>query len=230
MRNEFATFGDPARFAIAVRWAADSEPLAHRPARYGWSMGDLKIIIAGRTITRSRRRSTLQSHASWYLFPIFEWIAHNWVPLLHEEDFAWPEKSSAPALVACRRAMERWIGESDEAGKDIYRNVQAWYRRHALRSSAEGGLSPTSSSAVSLTTSSCRGPPTLRCSRRRAFPTWSSRARRAWPSAMWPARCGRRSRGLLRRTTSRRVPIRKLSKRSRPESSRYAIRRSRRLQ
>lgn len=142
--TEFARFGHPERFAVAVRWSKDSEPRAQRPAGFGWSMGDLTIDVAGRTITRSRRGEGDQSqgYVGWYLLPFFDWLAEGWVDLLHEEDFSWTEKTSAPALVACRRALDRWIGEPDEAGKGAYRDAQAWYRRHALRASAEGGLFP----------------------------------------------------------------------------------------
>lgn len=140
--GEFATFGAPEKFAVKVRWAEDCEPLARRPVRHGWSMGDLEITVAGRTITHIRHGSREQGHVGWYLLPIFEWLATNWAALFHEEDFAWHEKSSAPAVVACHRALELWIGEPDLAGRELYRRVQAWYRRHALRACAEGGLFP----------------------------------------------------------------------------------------
>jgi Zn-dependent peptidase ImmA (M78 family) len=139
---EFATFGAREKFAVRVRWAEDSEPLSRRPARYGWSMGDLEIVVADRTITRSRRGRGEQGHVGWYLLPIFDWLATNWAAIFHEEDFAWREKSSAPAVVACHRALDLWIGESDPIGKEGYRKAQAWYGRHALRACAEGGLLP----------------------------------------------------------------------------------------
>ncbi|MDC7784264.1 ImmA/IrrE family metallo-endopeptidase [Rhodoplanes sp. TEM] len=140
--TEFTRFGDPQRFSIAVRWVRDSEPRERRPADHGWSMGDLRIDVAGRNITQSLQGTQPKAHVGWYLSPLLEWLADNWIPLLHEEDFSWSEKSSAPALVACRRALDRWIGESDETGRATYATVQAWYRRHALRSAAEGGLLP----------------------------------------------------------------------------------------
>lgn len=142
--NDFVRFGRPDRFSLAVRWTEDSEPRARRPAGFGWSMGDLRIDVAGQSITRSRRGEGDQTqwHVGWYLLPFFEWLADGWIQLLHEEDFSWTEKTSAPALVACRRALDRWIGDPDEAGRRAFREVQTWYRRHALRASAEGGLFP----------------------------------------------------------------------------------------
>ncbi len=140
--TEFATFGDPSRFEIAVRWTGDSELRARRPAEYGWSMGDLRITIGDHVVTKSRRGATTQNYIAWYLSPFLSWLAQNWALLLHEEEFAWTEKSAAPAAVACHRAMEDWIAAEDDFGKTRYRAAQGWYRRHALRSVSEGGLFP----------------------------------------------------------------------------------------
>jgi Zn-dependent peptidase ImmA (M78 family) len=140
--SEFAVFGNPERFEIAVRWTRDSEPRSRRPIEHGWSIGDLRLTIAGRVVTKSRRGAVNRDHVAWYLSPFVRWLGENWVHLLHEEDFAWHEKTSAPAAVACRRALDSWIAAQDEGGKSQYRAVQAWYRRHALRSVSEGGLFP----------------------------------------------------------------------------------------
>jgi Zn-dependent peptidase ImmA (M78 family) len=140
--TEFAAFGNPSRFEIAVRWTNDSEPRARRPAEHGWSMGDLRITIGGHVVTKSRRGAATQTHVAWYLSPVLNWLAQNWVLLLHEEDFAWVEKTAAPAAVACHRAMDAWIAVQDERGKAQYRDAQSWYKRHALRSASEGGFFP----------------------------------------------------------------------------------------
>jgi Zn-dependent peptidase ImmA (M78 family) len=140
--GEFAVFGDPARFEIAVRWTSDSEPRARRPAVHGWSIGDLRLTVADKVVTRSRRGAIQQPHIGWYLQPLFHWLASNWIALLHEEDFAWHERSGAPAVMACHRALDRWIGARDIDGRTQYKAIQAWYFRHGVRSAAEGGLFP----------------------------------------------------------------------------------------
>lgn len=140
--SEFAVFGNPARFEIAVGWADDAEPRTRRPAGHGWSMGKVKITVADRELTRSRRGAAEQGHVGWYLAPLFDWIAANWAALLHEEDFAWPERGGAPAVIACHRALDRTIAVTDAAGRATYKATQGWYYRHALRSAAEGGLFP----------------------------------------------------------------------------------------
>ena len=93
-------------------------------------------------ITRSRRGAIQQAHIGWYLLPLFDWLASNWVALFHEEDFAWHERTGAPAVVACHRALDRWIGARDSDGRMRYKEIQAWYFRHGIRSAAEGGLFP----------------------------------------------------------------------------------------
>lgn len=140
--SEFAAFGNPERFEIAVRWTSDAEPRAGRPAAYGWSMGDLRITVANHVLTASRRGKNSQTHVGWYLAPVLDWLASNWAALLHEEDFAWPERSGVPAVIACHRALDRTIGVKDVEGREQYKATQAWYHRHALRSAAEGGLVP----------------------------------------------------------------------------------------
>jgi Zn-dependent peptidase ImmA (M78 family) len=142
MTTEWTTFGTPDLFEVAVRWRGDSEPRIRRPKDYGWSIGDLRIVVGSRNVTSIKRGAASQPYVSWYLFPFLEWLAGNWAALLHEEDFAWPNNTSLPAAVACPNAMERWIGTEDAQERSFYRSAQAWHRRHGLRTSAEGGLFP----------------------------------------------------------------------------------------
>jgi Zn-dependent peptidase ImmA (M78 family) len=142
MKNDHARFGQADKFQIAIAWVEDAEPLARRPSGHGWSMGEIELTVAGVNLTASRLGKDRQSHVGWYLGPMLSWLASNWVSLLHEEDFTWPNKDTAPAVVACRRALDFWIGSKDDDGRQIYCKTQAWYQRHGLRSSAAGGLFP----------------------------------------------------------------------------------------
>lgn len=139
---DFVQFGDSSRFAIALRWVEDSEPRARRPAAHGWSTGDLRLTVGGTVLTRSIQGRRSQDHVGWYLSPLIDWAATNWTQLFHEEDFAWREPTGLPAAVACRKALHAWIDADDPAGRETYRRVQAWYRRHGLRAAVEGGLFP----------------------------------------------------------------------------------------
>ena len=140
--GEFARFGKPGRFEIAVRWRQDSEAPSRRPAAHGWSMGDLQITVAHQVLTQNKRKKNATPFVSWYLSPLFDWLAANWLHLLHEERFAWQERSSWPAAPVCREAMSEFIAADDEGGRQTYGAVQGWYHRHGLRHAAEGGLFP----------------------------------------------------------------------------------------
>jgi Zn-dependent peptidase ImmA (M78 family) len=142
MSSGFKSFGDPPRFQIALRWVEDDAPAQRRPARHGWSMGQLTIMVAGVSLTASTLGDDRQEHVGWYLSPALAWLADNWVSLLHEERFGWPTKDASPAAIACRRALDLWGGSEDETERSNYRAAQVWYMRHGLRSASAGGLFP----------------------------------------------------------------------------------------
>lgn len=141
-KSEYARFGQSDKFEIAIRWIADAEPPARRPFGHGWSMGHVELTVAGVNLTASRLGNERQQYVGWYLAPMFDWLATNWVSLFHEEGFSWPKKDAAPAAIACRRALNFWIGSKDESARKIFREIQAWYSRHGLQSAAVGGLFP----------------------------------------------------------------------------------------
>lgn len=141
--NDWAEFGDKARFEIAVRWAHDPEPRERRPAHGGWSTGELRLTVNHHVLTRNEASGTRSDAVTWYLLPIFEWIAQHWVSLLHEERFAWRENSAAPAATAAFLALRRSIDVDDAlpSGED-YGDIQAWWARHALRAADPSALFP----------------------------------------------------------------------------------------
>ncbi|HEX8379945.1 MAG TPA: ImmA/IrrE family metallo-endopeptidase [Allosphingosinicella sp.] len=142
MTPDFTLFGDPSRFEIALRWRGDMEPRARRPSSYGWSTGDMRITVAGSSITGNARGAARQSYVSWYLLPVATWLAENWGSLLHEAEFAWAERSSAPAAAAVLRRMHSLIDARDPQAREDYRRAQVWRTAHALSSAASGGLLP----------------------------------------------------------------------------------------
>ena len=141
--KDWAEFGDKARFEIAVRWAHDPEPRERRPAHGGWSTGELRLTVNHHVLTRNEASGTRSDAVGWYLLPIFEWIAQNWVSLLHEERFAWRENSAAPAATAAFLALRRSI-DVDGAlpSGEEYGDIQAWWARHALRAADSSALFP----------------------------------------------------------------------------------------
>ena len=78
----------------------------------------------------------------WYLLPFFEWIARNWLSLLHEEHFAWRENTSASAATATFLATRRLIAATSNEDLDLYDEVHAWWSRHSLRAADTSALLP----------------------------------------------------------------------------------------
>lgn len=142
MKPEFASFGDPSRFEIAMRWRSDAEPRHRRPAEYGWSIGDLRLTVGDTILTGNTIGESPRDFISWYLLPIAQWFAHNWTDLLHEADFPWHEFSAAPAVAVVGRKLRSLIDARDGPGREEYRKAQAWRNAHALNSASNGGLLP----------------------------------------------------------------------------------------
>jgi hypothetical protein len=140
--SEFIRFGDPALFEIAARWSDDAEPRERRPREGGWSTGDLQLTVGHHVLTARRHNGSENSYIAWYLFPLLDWLLSHWTSMLHEEAYAWPEKTGAPAASAVFAALGQYIASSDEIERKTYRDVQAWWMRHALRAADPSALYP----------------------------------------------------------------------------------------
>lgn len=138
----FARFGDPSQFEIAMRWVADRERRERRPADGGWSMGELRLTVRNLVLTRHEFTGNDRDEVHWYLLPFFEWLATNWVSLLHEERFGWRDNHAAPAATAVFLALRRLIDARSEWEQAEYAAVQGWWARHALRAADSSALFP----------------------------------------------------------------------------------------
>ncbi len=138
--SEWVRFGRPDAFEVALRWVDDPARPERRPVGHGWSMGELELSVGGVSLTASARGNERQDRVGWYLSPVLGWLAEHWGALLHEERFAWEERSALPAAVTCGRILD-WVSD-DPGGARKYELAQAWYRRHAIRAAALGGLFP----------------------------------------------------------------------------------------
>lgn len=140
--SEFQCFGTPELFEIAARWTGDAEPRERLPLEGGWSTGDLRITVGRQVLTARSIDEIDVPYLSWYLWPVMDWLITNWTSLFHEERYAWPDLFGAPAVFSVFAAQARYIGSSDESEVRCYREVQAWWQRHALRAADAGALCP----------------------------------------------------------------------------------------
>lgn len=140
---EFYSAGQRDRFEIAIRSRRQRDAADRWPAGYGWSLGDLRVTVGGRVLTEHvRPDGQRRDYVTWYLLPVFEWLAEHWVELLHEEEFGWQERSTAGAATVIPHVLAESTGRDDPAALDRYERAQAWAARHGWRAAAEGGLLP----------------------------------------------------------------------------------------
>lgn len=141
--RDWTGFGDPEEFSLRLRWVEDPTPPARRPAGHGWSLGEMEITVAGVNVTANSLHSERQTCIRWYLSPLLQWLARNWIDLLHEERLPWPGRGRAgPAAAALQIAAGEWAEASDVRGQETYERIQSWYKRHGLRAAATGGVLP----------------------------------------------------------------------------------------
>ena len=141
--TEFARFGDPARFEIAVRWSRDAEPRARRPAD-SW-------LVDGRSRRDHRRRRLSHARVAAQRrrrtsAGISRRSSSGWRPIgrtcCTKRRSPGPRKPTrSPSSLAIARSIAG-SRTAIQTGGDRYRATQDWYRRHALREAAEGGLFP----------------------------------------------------------------------------------------
>lgn len=140
--NDFVRFGSPDHFEIAARWVTDPEPRAQRPLREGWSTGQLQITVGRQVLTEHEFRGERCAHYSWYLLPLMDWFINQWTWLFHEEQYAWADRYGQPAAVATLAALDKTLGSPDPLVRQTYRDVHAWWCRHALRAADASAIYP----------------------------------------------------------------------------------------
>lgn len=135
-------FGSHETFEIEVGWSEERQSRKFLPEHGGWSTGVLKLTVRGHVLTRHKHAGKENDAIRWYLLPIFEWLARNWIDLFHEEKYSWPENSASPAATATFMAMRGLIAMTDKESRAEYAKAQAWWQRHALRAADSSALYP----------------------------------------------------------------------------------------
>jgi len=108
---------------------------------YSGSWGSLRIWVDGLDICAHTVGGESDESVHWYLLPLIEWLTEHWDPLLHEERLPVPGRF-ATAAEAMTVEPPLPIGVDEESHYAALDEWQAWWRRHALESAADGGLFP----------------------------------------------------------------------------------------
>ena len=142
--EQFEVFGDRAHFAIEVRHIPDAT-MDVEPETSTGSWGEWRLWVADVNLCAFRLASgdadIRLEEVRWFLAPLFKWLVHNWMPLLHEKRLPMGARlgGSRP-----RSARAAYLSMLETAGDDIdrFRHWQMWGERHSLRTAAEGGILP----------------------------------------------------------------------------------------
>ena len=126
-----------------VRWVADADPPERRPVGHGWSMGRIKLTVAGENLTESALQGERQPYVGWYLSPVLDWLAtplggsasRGALRLARTDQIA-----GRRGLSSCTRPLDRCRRSDRQRGLSAL--PIAWYHRHGLRSAALGGIFP----------------------------------------------------------------------------------------
>lgn len=139
MSVELEKFGDRSIFAFEVGLLDDPDPVV--PAKSVGSWGQWRLWVAGQNLSAFRRSEydgVQHDVVTWYLAPLFRWLAEAWTPLLHEQRLPGAKANVATARAAYQEAVALWLADVSGA----FRPWQSWAQRHALRTASEGAVLP----------------------------------------------------------------------------------------
>jgi Zn-dependent peptidase ImmA (M78 family) len=134
--------GDTASFAIELSLISDEldDWMVDADERASW--GAVALWVRGINVCEHAVQGETLRAAHWYLLPIVEWLVEHWEPLLHEERQPIPSAGMNAAQGFSRAATLGELHAASGHGFGLAEATQAWYRRHGLRSAAQGGIVP----------------------------------------------------------------------------------------
>ena len=135
--------GDTEVFALLIAFARDPDQGRGADPLASLSWGKFQIWVEGRNLCSHLERGERVDSVHWYLLPVLEWFARNWDPLLHEERLPVENADAAAWRSLQATRFPPPAIEEDASRSEAWEHAwQDWWRRHALRSSSNGGLFP----------------------------------------------------------------------------------------
>jgi Zn-dependent peptidase ImmA (M78 family) len=134
--------GDPTVFAFSIAFMRNphgDDDRATLEERESW--GAFSLWVHGENLCAHIEQGQILDSAHWYMLPFIEWFVENWDALLHEERLPLLNAGlSAAAALSISRRPPLSLKDVDEfEWMDAW---SAWWQRHCVRSSREGGLFP----------------------------------------------------------------------------------------
>lgn len=151
--DKWHIFGDVGQFSFQFRFRADPDSGEDSPNGSSASWGDFRIIVKSVNLCESvgvvdsaeGSQKIVVDSVTWYLLPLFRWIAKNWDPLFHEYKF--PDtidtgKNPNTAYNVYDRYESVLCDVESPKGLKQFGKWQKWWKRHALREASDGGIFP----------------------------------------------------------------------------------------
>ena len=138
----WSRFGARETFAVEARLIADPD-LASAPTGEAWSYGEWRLFVRGRCLTRNTGPDGApRDEVRWYLAPLMNWLAANWMPLFHEQRPPAALGDHENLIVAFEQGERLLLEDERPAASGQRAAMQEWRGRHALWSGAAGGVFP----------------------------------------------------------------------------------------
>ncbi|WP_083967321.1 ImmA/IrrE family metallo-endopeptidase [Methylosinus sp. R-45379] len=138
----WSTFGDPNSFAIQARLVDDPAPRGG-PEAYGWSYGDWRLFVRGRSLTRhTRPNGEIRDEVRWYLGPLLQWLGEVWSPFFHEQRPPASIGGHENLIVAFEQGERILLDDEGETARVLRSEMQDWRRRHSVWAGSAGGIFP----------------------------------------------------------------------------------------
>ena len=149
----WCVFGDRSKFSFEYKFLDDPDPDGDVSAEMSASWGSFRFFIEGVNVCESvsfvgadvNGHKMVLDGVTWYLLPLFEWLALNWNPLFHESSFPYNINTYDRPNVACNvyDQYETVLCDIEtKKGLKDFKKWQKWWGRHALRSASAGGVFP----------------------------------------------------------------------------------------
>lgn len=132
------TIGSRDVFAIDYQFLPDPDAGKAALPEESLSWGRFAIWVNGLNICQYAFENETENYVTWYLYPVLSWFAHNWAPLLYEEQPPVPTEKTSARVIFFEYAKQAFGFMREDEGSAWYQ----WGQRHSLRACSNGGIFP----------------------------------------------------------------------------------------
>jgi hypothetical protein len=134
-------YGSREKFMIELSFEDDPEPGRNTSEEVA-SWGHLKFWVNGVNLCAHYEAGEIRESVAWNWWGVLAWLVENWDPLFHEQALpAISRHDWAADAIAEINHPDRFLSPSGW-NEEAENKTDAWFRRHCLWASRDGGLVP----------------------------------------------------------------------------------------